>query len=94
MKGQRSVVLAVVLVLLALAPGAHAQLAVSVNDNKVVLVNGAVKTVPNGPPDTITVIDLGAQPPKVVAEVAAGGSVVGPPLSVALTPTRAWRWSP
>jgi len=86
MKGQRSVVLAIVLVLLALAPGAHAQLAVSVNDNKVVLVNGTVKTVPNGPPDTITVIDLGARPPKVVAEVAAGGSVVGPPLSVALTP--------
>ena len=86
MKGQRGVALAVVLVPLALASGAHAQLAVSVNDNKVVLVNGAVKTVPNGPPDTITVIDLGAQPPKVVAEVAAGGSVVGPPLSVALTP--------
>ena len=86
MKGQRGVALAVVLVPLALASGAHAQLAVSVNDNKVVLVNGTVKTVPNGPPDTITVIDLSAQPPKVVAEVAAGGSVVGPPLSVALTP--------
>ena len=44
MKAQRSVVLAVVLVLLALAPGAHAQLAVSVNDNKVGTsgdVNGA-----------------------------------------------------
>jgi DNA-binding beta-propeller fold protein YncE len=86
MKGQRGVVLAVVLVLLAMAPSAHAQLAVSVNDNKVVLVNGSVKTVPNGPPDTITVIDLGARPPRVVAEVPAGGSVVGPPLSVALTP--------
>jgi DNA-binding beta-propeller fold protein YncE len=86
MRTQRRVTVAVVLALLSLAPIAHAQLAVSVNDNKVVLVNGVVKTVPGGPPDTITVLDLGARPPRVVAEIPAGGSVVGPPLSVALTP--------
>lgn len=70
----------------ALAPRAEAQIAVSANDNKVVNVNGAVKTVPNPPPDTVAIIDLKASPPRVLAEVQAPVSVVGPPLSVALTP--------
>ena len=64
-------------------PSVHAQIAVSANDNKVVLVNGVVKVVPNPPPDTVTIIDLKAWPPKVLGEVEAPGSVVGPPLSVA-----------
>src|SRR5207302_1704969 len=67
-------------------PAVHAQIAVSANDNKVVLVNGVVKVVPNPPPDTVTIIDLKAWPPKVLGEVEAPGSVVGPPLSVAITP--------
>lgn len=70
----------------ALMPAAHAQIAVSANDNKVVLVNGAVKVVPSPASDTIAVIDLKASPPRVVAEVNVPGSVVGPPLSVAITP--------
>ena len=70
----------------ALATAAHAQLAVTSNDNKVTLDNGTMKIVPNPAPDTVTVIDLKASPPRVVAEVAAPGSVVGPPFSVALTP--------
>ena len=70
----------------ALASGADAQLAISANDNKVVLDNGAAKVVPNPPPDTVTIIDLKASPPRVVAEVKAPASVVGPPTSVALTP--------
>jgi DNA-binding beta-propeller fold protein YncE len=65
---------------------ASAQLAVSANDGKAVLVDG-VNTVPaNPPPDTVTIIDLGASPPKVVAEVRAPTSVVGPPSSVAVAP--------
>ena len=44
------------------------------------------KVIANPPADTVTIIDVGAKPPKVVAEVAAPTSVVGPPLSVALTP--------
>ncbi len=71
---------------LALPPGAEAQLAVSSNDNKVTLDNGVVKVVPNPAPDTATIIDLGATPPRVVAEIPVPGSVVGPPLSVAITP--------
>jgi DNA-binding beta-propeller fold protein YncE len=70
----------------AVVPVAHAQLAVSVNDNKVMLVNGVTRIIANAPADTVTVIDLNVRPPKVVAEIPAPGSVVGPPLSVAITP--------
>jgi DNA-binding beta-propeller fold protein YncE len=71
---------------LALPPGAPAQWAVSSNDNKVILDNGVVKVVPDAAPDTVTIIDLGATPPKVIAELPVPGSVVGPPMSVAVTP--------
>ena len=82
----RTSLLLLLLAGLALPPGAEAQLAVSSNDNKVMLDNGVVKVVPNPAPDTATIIDLGATPPRVVAEIPVPGSVVGPPLSVAITP--------
>ena len=65
---------------------ADAQLAVSSNDNKVMLDNGVNKVVPNAPPDTISIIDLAVSPPRLVAEIPVPGSVVGPPLSVAVAP--------
>jgi len=66
--------------------GAAAQLAVSSNDYKAVLVNG-VNTIPANPPDdTVTIIDLGVSPPKIVGELKAPSSVVGPPQNVAITP--------
>jgi DNA-binding beta-propeller fold protein YncE len=71
---------------LGFSAGADAQIAVSGNDNKVVNVNGVVKVVANPPPDTVSVIDLRASPPRVIAEVPAPVSVAGPPLSIALTP--------
>jgi DNA-binding beta-propeller fold protein YncE len=86
MKAQRRVFALVVTAVLLLATAAQAQLAVTSNDNKVMLDNGTVKIVQNPAPDTVTIIDLKASPPRVVAEIAAPGSVVGPPLSVALTP--------
>ncbi len=43
-------------------------LAVSANDNKVVLEKGTVKVVPNAAPDTVALIDLRAAPPRIVAE--------------------------
>jgi hypothetical protein len=76
----------VLLVILNLPPDASAQIAVSGNDNKVVNVNGVVTVVPNPPPDTVSVIDLKASPPRVIAEVQAPVSVAGPPLSIAVTP--------
>ncbi len=64
--------------------GAHAQLAVSANDGKAVLVDGAMKTPATPPADYVSIIDLGVTPPKVVGEVKAPASVVGPPQSVAV----------
>ena len=69
-----------------LALPVSAQIAVTSNDNKVNLVNGVVKIVADPRPDTVTVIDLKPSPPKIIGEVEAPGSVVGPPFSVAITP--------
>lgn len=75
--------------LLAVASRADAQLAVSSNDNKVLQVDGVNTVVRNPRPDTATVIDLGASPPKVLGEIPAPGSWQAPPQSVALTPDEA-----
>jgi DNA-binding beta-propeller fold protein YncE len=69
-----------------LVSAAGAQLVVSANDNKAVLIDGRNTVPANPPPDTVTIIDLGASPPKVLAEVRAPTSVVGPPSSVAVAP--------
>ena len=62
---------------------AWAQIAVSSNDHKMTQENGVTKNVVNPQPDSITIIDLGASPVKVVGTVDnVPGSVVGPPLSV------------
>jgi DNA-binding beta-propeller fold protein YncE len=66
---------------------AWAQIAVSSNDHKVTQENGVTKNVANPPPDSITILDLGVVPVKVVGTIDnVPGSVVGPPLSVAITP--------
>ena len=49
------------------------------------LVDGA-NVVPDKPAaDTVSIIDLGVSPPKVIGEVKAPASVVGPPQSVAVS---------
>jgi DNA-binding beta-propeller fold protein YncE len=78
--------LAVTALCIGFAGAAGAELAISANDNKVVLVNGASTVVQNPAPDTISIIDLSAKPPKLVAEIDVPTSVVGPPSCVALTP--------
>ena len=65
---------------------AYAQLAVSANDNKQVNIAGVGSVVPNAAPDTVSVIDLGVFPPRLVGELLAPTSVVGPPSSVAVAP--------
>lgn len=66
--------------------GAAAQVAVSANDGKAVLVNGVNTVPPNPVDDTVTLIDLGVSPPKVIGELKAPSSVVGPPQNVAIAP--------
>jgi DNA-binding beta-propeller fold protein YncE len=70
---------------LALAGVARAEMAISANDGKVKLVDGVVQILKDGK-DTISFIDLDSNPPKVVAEIEAPTSVVGPPMSVAIGP--------
>jgi DNA-binding beta-propeller fold protein YncE len=72
--------------LLALAAQPRAQLLLSANDNKVELVNGAVRTLREPLPDTLSVFDLSASPPALRAEIIVPTSVAGPPHSVAITP--------
>jgi len=68
------------------AINAAAQIAVSSNDGKVVLNNGIVNVPSNPVDDTVTVINLGVSPPKVIAEFNAPSSVTGPPQNVAVAP--------
>lgn len=63
---------------------AMAQLAVSANDSKATLVDGANTVPDNAGGDTVSVIDLSASPPKLIADIKAPASVVGPPQSVAI----------
>lgn len=79
-------VLALCLPTIALASTASAQLAVSSNDTKVINVDGVNKIVESPPPDNVTIVDLGVSPPKVIGQLNAPGSVVGPPQSVAIAP--------
>ena len=65
------------------------QLAVSANDGKAILDNGVTKVIA-GVPDTVAIIDLGANPPRLLAEFEAPASVVGPPSSVAVAPDESY----
>jgi DNA-binding beta-propeller fold protein YncE len=78
-------VLQVVCAVLAALP-VWAQIAVSANDTTEIMVDGVHVMVPNAPPDTVTLIDLSARPPRVVAELQAPSSWSGPPQMVAVTP--------
>ncbi len=87
--GFTSALTAAALVPLLVPFAAIAQIAVSANDGKAALVDGANKVPPNPAPDTVTIIDLGTSPPRVLAELQAPSSVVGPPQNVAITPDEA-----
>ncbi|MCK8785995.1 hypothetical protein M0638_16585, partial [Roseomonas sp. NAR14] len=58
------------------AAGASAEIAISANDNKAVLRNGVAGVAQNPAPDTISIIDLAARPPRVAAEIQVPTSVV------------------
>ena len=65
---------------------ALADIAVSANDGRMVLENGVAKVRPSPLPDTVSIIDFSAGSAKIVAEIPAPASVVGPPPSVAVAP--------
>jgi len=62
-------------------------LAISANDNKVVLINGVSTVVKNPQPDTLALVDLAQSPPRLIAEIdIPAATVLGPPATVAVTP--------
>jgi len=67
-----------------LAGTARADIAISSNDAHTLLDNGKQVAAPNAPADTISIIDLAANPPGVLATMEVPGSVVGPPMAVAI----------
>jgi len=69
-----------------LCADASAQIVVSANDAKVRLVDGVNTTIPNPPPDTVTIIQLDTGAPRILAELPVPNSIVGPPQNVAITP--------
>lgn len=64
----------------------RAEIAITVNDNKWVLVDGVAQAPVTVVSDTISLIDLDGSSPRLLTELEVPGSVIGPPLSVAITP--------
>ncbi len=74
----------------ALVHAARADIAISSNDAHTVLdPAGNQVAAANAPADTVDVIDLQGEP-RIVASVAAPGSVVGPPMAVAVAPDESY----
>lgn len=63
-----------------------AEIAVSANDNHTVLENGVQVAAKTAMRDTLSIIDLSQNPPKILSTIDVPASVVGPPGSVAIAP--------
>ena len=74
--------------ILCAASTANAQLAVVALENKVTLVNGVSTVVNNPQPDGAAILDLSFTPPRLLAQIQLpSATVLGPPTTVALTPS-------
>ena len=65
--------------------GKHPHLVLSGNDGKYPNIDGVYKVVDPAPKDTLTVLDATAFPPRKVAEIEIQHTVVGPPMTIAVT---------
>ncbi|SEM20059.1 mandelate racemase [Bradyrhizobium sp. OK095] len=72
------------------ASASRAEIVVTANDGKMVLENGNAVVRKQPLPDTVSVIDLTDGALKLLGEVPAPASVVGPPPSVAIAPDGAF----
>jgi DNA-binding beta-propeller fold protein YncE len=61
---------------------------VSANDGKAALVDGVQVVASPVAPDTVSIFDISVTPPRLVADLQAPTSVVGPPESVAIAPNQ------
>jgi DNA-binding beta-propeller fold protein YncE len=80
----------VAVAVLAPAEPALADLAVTANDAHSENVDGVVGPAKNPPPDTVSIIDVGQYPPKLVANIKAPTSVVGAPTSICIAPDESY----
>lgn len=78
------IVLAGLVAMTAWAAPARADLALSSNDAHTVLANGVQVAPAEAAADTLSVIDLSASPPNILATLDVPGSVVGPSMAVAV----------
>jgi DNA-binding beta-propeller fold protein YncE len=69
---------------------AHADIAVSSNDGHTVLRNGVQVTPSPVLPDTLSIIELSGEAPRITATIEVPGSVVGPPFAVWVAPDASW----
>jgi DNA-binding beta-propeller fold protein YncE len=75
-----------VILLLAVASQANAQLLISGNENKIDLSSGSQQTVSDAEPDSLTFLDFSTFPPTVEHVVGVRNTVIGPPSNIAVTP--------
>jgi len=78
----------VVLLLLALAAPACAQIIISGNENKIDLTSGGPKVIPPLGPDSISILNFSQFPPSIQHLSDVPNSVIGPPSNIAITPDR------
>jgi len=78
------ILLAGLLAVTAWGAPARADIALSSNDAHTILDNGVQVAPPEAAADTLSVIDLAASPPSILATLDVPGSVVGPPMAVAV----------
>ena len=65
---------------------ARADIAVSSNDGHTAITPAGPISAPDPKPDSLTIIDLSLDTPRIAATIEMPGSVVGPPTAVAVTP--------
>ena len=76
---------------LAVPASGRAEVILSSNDGHTVLGPHGALVAPNPPrPDTLSVIDVAAYPPRITATIDVPGSVVGPPTAVWVAPDESW----
>jgi hypothetical protein len=74
-----------------LPPAAKADVLLSSNDgHSAMSAQGKVVAADTSGPDTVTIIDVGSDPPAIKATFNAPGSVVGPPGAIWISSDESW----